>query len=168
MKTHIFFILAILIFTMSACSTKEDKEISKENLPILNVSVEIPFEIKVGQTVSIEDHKFTFSEVRSDSRCPTNAQCIWSGEATIVLVPQNEEGLVFKEVSLSTKSTDAYTYLFPEKENTSQCTTNCIVSSQPYTYGYLVEFNALSPTAEVGKVIDQSEYIATLTMYLSA
>ncbi|MSR86386.1 hypothetical protein EXS74_03245 [Candidatus Woesearchaeota archaeon] len=158
MKIMNISVLLFLLLTMSACST-----------PTSNVSVEIPFEMKVGETASIEGHEFTFLEVRSDSRCPIEAVCIWEGEATIVLDPVEEDNLVFTEVSLSTKSTEAYTYLFQENTNNTLCSGEevCPITSQPYTLGYLIQLNSLSPLRSVEKEIDPLEYVATLTIYLS-
>lgn len=135
----------------------------------MNVSVETPFELKVGQTASIEGHEFTFSQVRSDSRCPKDAQCIWAGEVTIVLTPQDEPGLTFSPVYLSTNSSDI-SYLFPDNTNSTICSREgtCTTSSNPYTYGYGIGLISVSPQPEVGKEIDPSNYTATLVIYLSA
>lgn len=132
--------MIILIF-LSSCSI--------ETKPDINVSVEIPFEIKVGEIANIEGHRFMFSKVSSDSRCPIDAQCIWLGEATIVLTPFDQQNKPSEEVSISTNSTDAYVKLFDE-------------------YGYLVQLNSLTPQPKVGTQIAQSDYIATLTIFLSA
>ncbi len=155
----LFFILII-----SSCSTQR----TESSVP--TVSVEVPFEMKVGETVSIEGHQFTFSQVRSDSRCPMDAQCIWAGEATVVLTPVDEADLNFKEVLLSTNSTEAYTYLFPDNTNNTVCSEEgmCTTSSNLYTYGYLIQLNSLSPLPQTGEELSQEDYIATFTIYLSA
>ncbi|NLT49963.1 MAG: hypothetical protein GXX85_03485 [Ignavibacteria bacterium] len=46
-----------------------------------------PFELKVGESVSLEMGKvnFTFESVPADSRCPTGAICRWAGDATVVI-----------------------------------------------------------------------------------
>jgi hypothetical protein len=45
------------------------------------------FELKFGQQVSIKEEglKISFSQVAEDSRCPTGVQCIWAGNARVVL-----------------------------------------------------------------------------------
>jgi len=46
-----------------------------------------PFHLKVGDSAKIEgaDLRIGFEDVPSDSRCPRNVQCVWAGEATVVL-----------------------------------------------------------------------------------
>lgn len=43
-------------------------------------------EVKYGASVRIpgDTAHAQFTEVTSDSRCPTNAQCVWAGEATVL------------------------------------------------------------------------------------
>ena len=45
------------------------------------------FELKFGQQVSIKEEglKISFSNIAEDSRCPTGVQCIWAGNARVVL-----------------------------------------------------------------------------------
>ncbi len=47
-----------------------------------------PFQIKVGQTVSVgsTDLQFTFFEVSEDSHCPSDVVCIWAGQIVVVVV----------------------------------------------------------------------------------
>jgi hypothetical protein len=61
-----------------------------------------PFHLKVGESAKIEgtDLQIGFEGVPGDSRCPRNVQCVWAGEATVVLSvrPGSEEetDLTFK------------------------------------------------------------------------
>jgi hypothetical protein len=50
-----------------------------------------PFELKAGDTSTLPDGtRLKFERVRSDSRCPMDALCVWAGDATIsvTLVPE--------------------------------------------------------------------------------
>jgi len=154
------YLLLLLLILLSSCSIKESVD---DN--IIQVSPEIPFELKVGQTAEIEGHQFTFKEVSSDSRCPANALCIWEGEATIVLVSldnNNQEGIV----NISTKN-DEVVPLFPQTYIEEKCVWDfCNFVSPPYELGYFISLNSLSPERDVDVEIQQSDYIATFTIYL--
>lgn len=58
----------------------------------LDPSVEVPlgesFSLQIGQTarVSNSDLRIRFERVAEDSRCPTDVQCVWAGNARVVLV----------------------------------------------------------------------------------
>lgn len=41
--------------------------------------------ILFGESLTIEDVSIKFIDVISDSRCPKNVQCIWAGEAKILV-----------------------------------------------------------------------------------
>jgi hypothetical protein len=46
------------------------------------------FALPLGQTAALKgtDLRLTFKEVRTDSRCPVDVQCVWAGEAKIGVV----------------------------------------------------------------------------------
>ena len=73
----IFVVVMMLVFSTS-CDNRP-KKISAELGDVA--------ELKIGETVSIEDDEITFKfvEVLSDSRCPTGATCVWQGEITCTL-----------------------------------------------------------------------------------
>lgn len=72
-------LIAIMALLFSVGCNKQPEEIS--------VELGEEFELKIGQTVSVEDEpiKIKFIEVASDSRCPTGATCVWEGEVTCIL-----------------------------------------------------------------------------------
>lgn len=43
------------------------------------------FSLPLGQTAAVKgtDVRLTFKDVRTDSRCPVDVQCVWAGEAKI-------------------------------------------------------------------------------------
>ena len=45
------------------------------------------FTISLGQQIRVADANLTiaFADVPSDSRCPVNAECVWAGNAVVVL-----------------------------------------------------------------------------------
>jgi len=45
------------------------------------------FDVRVGQWVTIEGERLrvTFDRVAEDSRCPEGVQCVWAGNAKVVL-----------------------------------------------------------------------------------
>lgn len=54
---------------------------------VKRVALSQEFEIKVGETVSIENKglQISFRTVAEDSRCPEGMGCVWQGNAKIVL-----------------------------------------------------------------------------------
>ncbi len=46
------------------------------------------FSLPLGQTAAVKgsDIRLTFKDVRTDSRCPVDVQCVWAGEANIGVV----------------------------------------------------------------------------------
>jgi hypothetical protein len=46
------------------------------------------FSLPLGKTAAVKgtDVRLTFKDVRADSRCPVDVQCIWAGEAKIGVV----------------------------------------------------------------------------------
>jgi hypothetical protein len=69
-----FFLLATTTAPQPAIRTQE-------------AALDQEFELKFGQQVSIKEEglKISFSQVAEDSRCPTGVQCIWAGNARVVL-----------------------------------------------------------------------------------
>ncbi|MFL5464839.1 MAG: hypothetical protein ACJ8AC_12465 [Gemmatimonadaceae bacterium] len=50
------------------------------------------FTLPVGKTAAVRgtDTRLTFTEVREDSRCPTDVTCVWEGDAKIAIaISQN-------------------------------------------------------------------------------
>src|SRR5262245_36607773 len=39
-----------------------------------------PFEMKPGESVTVQGVRITFDGVTEDSRCPTGVQCVWAGD----------------------------------------------------------------------------------------
>jgi hypothetical protein len=101
--------------------------------------------IRAGRTVTFkgESLRLRFVRVADDSRCPTNVDCIWAGNAE-VLIEASAGGASGKKVL--TLSTNASQGRAGEGE-----------------YGrYTVKLVGLSPYPQSTRKIRQDEYIATL------
>ncbi|MDP1890025.1 MAG: hypothetical protein Q8K55_03965 [Gemmatimonadaceae bacterium] len=63
----------MLALILSACGTSTEPQLGEN------------FEIQLGTTIEIPDDstRVKFTDVTSDSRCPTGAQCVWAGEAVV-------------------------------------------------------------------------------------
>lgn len=75
--------------------------------------LDVPFQLKINQVAFIksENIKIIFINVTEDSRCPSDVECIWEGQVTIViniflnnqfigefdLTSRGVDGLVIKE-----------------------------------------------------------------------
>ena len=51
--------------------------------------ISMPFEIKLHQTIKIDGIEIEFSGIK-DSRCPSDVQCVWEGQAIITLRTFNQ------------------------------------------------------------------------------
>jgi hypothetical protein len=43
------------------------------------------FSLRPGESASVQGLVMRFDEVRGDSRCPVDVQCVWEGDATVVV-----------------------------------------------------------------------------------
>lgn len=69
------------------------------------IKVETPkiiSKLMYGKTIEVEDLEFKFVTVESDSRCPKGVQCVWAGEAIVLIdVFKNGKLLEQKRVAFS-------------------------------------------------------------------
>ena len=94
--------------------------------------------LKVGEVLTFGDTSVQFIKVISDSRCPKNVECIWQGEAK-VLLGMIVEGRKISEVEVVIASGDQS---FP------------VLQEQ----GLLLNVYGLSPYPEVGRNHGLTEY----------
>ncbi len=104
------------------------------------------FDMKYGQVVVMDAGKikFHFSSVAEDSRCPKSVQCVWEGNAMIIVDGYATDGQS-GSVMLNTHKGDETR--FPAKGNFA---------------GYEVELIALTPYPEKAEPINQADYVARL------
>jgi hypothetical protein len=117
----------ILALVLTACGTSTEPKLG-ENI-----------EIRLGSAIVIpgDSTHVKFTDVTSDSRCPTGAQCVWAGEAVVQFTVGSTQ-----QVSL-TLGADA-----------SKATV--IIGMKQFT---LV---ALKPHPKVNESIAKGDYIATI------
>ena len=88
----------------------------------LKASLGQQFSLSIGQSAQIEgeDLQIKFVEVVEDSRCPTDATCIWEGRVSVA-VEIKEDNSPYKMVLIQPGMTDQYSeetykeYLFTFK-----------------------------------------------------
>ncbi len=91
----VVFIAAFLFF--SGCQKEEVILPQDEFMPFVsnakNVTVGEEIYLEIGESVLVKPDGFTitFKEVTEDSRCPTDANCIWEGRAATRLIVENRE-----------------------------------------------------------------------------
>jgi hypothetical protein len=81
--------LLVLILATSACTNTPAQSVEAPTTapsPVQQAGGE-PQEVRVGASVTVpgSNSLVTFERVSGDSRCPTNANCIWEGDAVVVL-----------------------------------------------------------------------------------
>lgn len=98
--------------------------------------------LRIGESKAVpgEDFSLRFVEVRSDSRCPRDAQCVWAGEAVVVFEVRPKEG-----------SPSELVLKVPPGG-----------SAETSYRGRRVHVVSLEPPTESGRKIEPSEYVATV------
>ena len=54
-----------------------------------NYQLDVPFQIKMNQSVHLEDLELTFGDIE-DTRCPLDVNCIWEGDITVWMGIKNQ------------------------------------------------------------------------------
>jgi len=80
MKTKLLIIIAISFVVPHAFGQNELSE---------NYQLDVPFEIKMGQSVQFEDLELIFGDI-TDTRCPLDVTCIWEGDVTVQISIKNQ------------------------------------------------------------------------------
>jgi hypothetical protein len=103
------------------------------------------FKIKVGRTVTFrgEALRLRFKRVTSDSRCPTGVECVWAGNAEVLIEVSAGGARGQRTLSLNTNA---------GQERAAEGTYR----------RYTVKLVALSPYPQSGRKIRPGEYTATL------
>lgn len=101
------------------------------------------FDLKVGETVAVPDSriKISFKEVAEDSRCPEDVNCVWAGNAKVVL-----------EITNSGR-------------RATTLTLNSGLNPKHLTFqGYDIKLADVKPLQNTHKKISQSDYVITLAV----
>ena len=107
------------------------------------------FKLRAGRSVTLgkEGLRLRFASVASDSRCPVNVNCVWAGNAEVLVEAGAKNGRGKKTLRLNTNAG-------PERPGEGK-------------YGhYTVKLLGLSPQPRDGRKIKKGEYTATLLVSL--
>ena len=120
-----------------------------ENLVIPTQSLDNPFTLKVGERIRLypDNLQVGFQKVISDSRCPSNARCIWEGIADLQLW--------LLKPGLDTVYVKASIRGYVTKSNTDG---HVAVDA----LGYRIKVLQLDPYPKTDQRPNPSDYIATL------
>lgn len=99
-----------------------------------------PIELNYSGTAEEGDLRIHFASVTSDSRCPTGTQCVWAGNAEIVLE------------------------LSGDGNHAAVLNTNPQFQQSYRTSEHVVTLKELKPYPEEGQTIALNDYIAVLTV----
>ena len=80
-------VVAALLLLVTACMTPSQPGTSGGVTPTINAAMGSEFEIAVGQEAKVQGTStvIRFSGVIEDSRCPSDVQCVWAGDAVVRL-----------------------------------------------------------------------------------
>jgi hypothetical protein len=103
------------------------------------------FRIRAGRTVTLarEGLRLRFVRVAADSRCPTGVECVWAGNAEVVIEVGARNRRVSKTLRLNTNAS-------PERP------------AEDKYRSYTVKLVELKPYPSAARKIRQGEYTATL------
>jgi hypothetical protein len=79
---------ALLISALAACSSNSTSEVttpSEKSQTVSQQELGRAFSMKIGESIAVGDLRLTFRGVEGDSRCPTDAVCVWAGDGEIAL-----------------------------------------------------------------------------------
>ncbi len=94
MKFFIFFFLPLILWSQK----KENIQSSKDSLQAI-------IKLNYKKTIDIDDIQIKFKKVISDSRCPIGVQCVWAGEAKVLLgIKSKKLCLEKKEITINSKN----------------------------------------------------------------
>jgi hypothetical protein len=130
-----FLVAGAMALVMSGCMTPSGV------IPVIHVQPGRQFNLAVGQEAQIQGSAVSirFNGVGEDSRCGTDVQCIWAGNAVVRL-------------TLSSSATT------PDE---SALNTGLEPRQTPYA-GYTIRLVALNPAPKSGRQIAQTDYVVTL------
>jgi hypothetical protein len=103
------------------------------------------FRVRAGRTVTLarEGLRLRFVRVAADSRCPTGVECVWAGNAEVVIEVGTRNRRVSKTLRLNTNAS-------PERP------------AEDKYRGYTVKLVELKPYPSASRKVRQGEYTATL------
>lgn len=103
------------------------------------------FEVRAGRAVTLggENLRLRFASVAEDSRCPEGVNCVWAGNAVVLVEVSAKGGRGRKVLRLSTNA-------------------GASGAVEGKYLRYTVKLSGLSPRPRAGRKIQAAEYTATL------
>jgi hypothetical protein len=140
-------LLTLACLALAACGTNDvTTPLRAPEAPGLskNVNLGSPFNLDVGESATVRNEgglTVTFNGVDADSRCPSDVECFWEGDA--------EVNVTISKPGYTSLNTVLHTSLTPQ--------------SASYN-GYTVTLNGLAPYPVSTSTIDPNDYVATFTV----
>jgi hypothetical protein len=133
----------LLFAALAACSGNKSTDITAASRNPQTVSQEElgrSFSMKIGESIAVGELRLTFSSVEGDSRCPTDAVCVWAGDGEIALRIQqgNKVAVAALHTTLEPKKTEWDGYTIALVSLTPERKANAPVSSADYRAEVLV------------------------------
>jgi serpin B len=125
---------------------------SAQENPSAYIALGYPFKLGIGQTAHYieEDVQVRMMGVTEDSRCPSDVQCIWAGQISILLELANiSDGSVIGQLTLTKMGMG---------NGGNHTLSNTTLG------GYLVGLDGVSPYPVSTSQIEPSDYVATLIL----
>jgi hypothetical protein len=134
-------LLLALLATTSACMSTSQPSPAVGAPGSIEVSAGQSFDLAAGQEAQIRDTPVTvrFISVNQDSRCPSDVQCVWAGDATVRL------GL--SSSTATSTETSIHTNIEPRVAVYS---------------GYQIKAVGLKPAPKSGQAIPGAAYVVSL------
>jgi len=131
----------LLFAALAACSSNKPADITAASRSTQTVSRQElgrSFAMRIGESITVADLRLTFRSVEGDSRCPTDAVCVWAGDGEIALkIEQGDKAAVAA----------LHTTLEPKKTEWE---------------GYTIALVGLTPQRKANTGIDSADYRAEI------
>lgn len=101
----LLYILALLI--SSSLIAQDDKPIEVPQIAV---------KLGLSETIQLEGTSISFVKVITDSRCPRNVECMWAGEAKVVVNITSEDGETLEKTMVFKNGRAIIAGLFDDKE----------------------------------------------------
>lgn len=136
-------IAALAIASLAGCVAPSQPGPSGSVMQTIQVDAGREFEIAVGQEARVRGTPIIlrFRGVTQDSRCPSDVQCVWAGNA-VARITLGGSGTSSTDVALNTTLDPKF-----------------VVFS-----GYRITFVGLKPVPKSGATIPSAEYVATVVV----
>ena len=132
----------LLFAALAACSSNKPADITAASRNNQTVSQELgrSFSMKIGESITVGELRLTFRSVEGDSRCPTDAVCVWAGDGEIALrIEQgNKAAVAALHRTLEPKKTEWEGYTIALVSLTPERKANTGINSADYRAEILV------------------------------